>query len=106
MLVLVFPKSNNTIVGIGFQHWVRDRTFSVLSVITDVGSLPAHLLLALAPPGRLGADRFRLEHEALGLDNVEEQLAHHVGVTRVGHLEAGAESVGGKNKELMSIDFW
>lgn len=75
--------------GVGLQR----TGFLVLSVITDVGPLPAHLLLALAPPGRLGADRFRLEHEALGLDNVEEQLAHHVGVARVGHLEAGAESV-------------
>lgn len=67
--------------------------FLVLSVITDVGPLPADLLLTLAPPGRLGADRFRLEHEALGLDNVEEQLADHVGITGVGHLEAGAESL-------------
>uniref|UniRef100_A0A2M4B1E1 Putative secreted protein n=1 Tax=Anopheles triannulatus TaxID=58253 RepID=A0A2M4B1E1_9DIPT len=56
-----------------------------------MGPLHAHLLFALAPPRLLHAARLRLYHEALHLHDVEEQLAHQIGVARVGHLETGTE---------------
>uniref|UniRef100_A0A2M4C6A9 Putative secreted protein n=1 Tax=Anopheles marajoara TaxID=58244 RepID=A0A2M4C6A9_9DIPT len=56
-----------------------------------MGPLHAHLLFALAPPRFLHAARLRLYHEALHLHDIEEQLAHQIGIARVGHLQAGTE---------------
>lgn len=55
---------------------------------------PSGFLLTFAPPGRFAAHGFRLQDEALGLYDVEEQLADHVGIAGVGHFQAGAESAG------------
>lgn len=55
---------------------------------------PCHILFALAaPPGVPFARLLRLQHEALGLHDVEEQFADHRGVSGASHLQAGAESV-------------
>lgn len=60
-------------------------------IVPQMGSLHAHLLFALAPPRLLHAARLRFYHEALHLHDVEEQLAHEIGIARVGHLETGTE---------------
>ena len=48
-------------------------------------------LQALAPPGLLRADLGGGQHEAGGLDGVEEDPADQVGVGAVVHLEAQPE---------------
>lgn len=58
-----------------------------------MGPLPESLPLALfLLEIVLLAVLLGLEHKALGLDDIEEQIAHQVGVRTVGHLQAGAES--------------
>lgn len=55
--------------------------------------LPSYFLFAFTPPGCFGAHGFWLQYETFGLYNIKEQFADHVGITGIGHLEAGAESL-------------
>lgn len=58
-----------------------------------MGTLSDFGFFALAPPRASLARFLRLEDEAFGLHDIEEQLADHCGIGGAGHLQAGAESV-------------
>lgn len=66
--------------------------------VAQAGHLLHAVLLAPAPPRPLLAGFLHLEHEAAGLDHVEEHGAHHVGRARLGLAEARAEPEGGRER--------
>lgn len=77
----------------------------ILAIVAQIGALLDAILQTLAPPRRQCAHAFRLQHKALCLHDVEEELADHVGVARVGHLQARPEPLRGKgNTKIFIID--
>lgn len=61
-------------------------------VIPHFGPLHNLPRLTFTPPGPARALLVRPQHEALGLNHVEEEFAHQIGGPGVGQLETGAES--------------
>lgn len=66
--------------------------------VAQAGDLLHAVLLAPAPPRPLLAGLLHLEHEAAGLDDVEEHGAHHVGRARLRLAETRAEPAGEERK--------
>ncbi len=50
------------------------------------------VLETLPPPTALDTGSLGLENKTLGLDDVEEELPHQVGRSRIRHLKTGTES--------------
>lgn len=87
--------SSLTLIDLMYAKWSRLPGCATLElpVVAQMRPLPRHVLLALAaPPREPFARLLRLQHEALGLHDVEKQLADHGGIRGAGHLQAGAES--------------
>lgn len=72
---------------------LHDRNFSIFVFET------------VSPPSFLQTNGFRLQNKAFGLNRIEEQFAHKIGGTRVGHFETGTESETYKNKKNSIIGF-
>ncbi|KAJ8882861.1 hypothetical protein PR048_014675 [Dryococelus australis] len=77
-----------------WRNAARRRRSSVGQVVPQVGALLVLELLAFPPPRLPQAHFLRLEHEALGLHDVEEEFADQVGYPRVAHLQARPEAAG------------
>ena len=85
------------------SYFCQSILYLVFLIFSQIGALFHSVPHAFAPPRRQYALFVDLQDEAFGEHYVEEDFAHHIGVTGARSLQAAAESLNENKKDIVYI---